>query len=71
MSSEVKRYSVRGQFDHGLNLMTTQKIVLAYREGEGTYRVYFLEGAVISQQVPANALSKSWVYPTSKKGVKA
>ena len=29
MSSEVKRYSVRGQFDHGLNLMTTREVVLA------------------------------------------
>lgn len=29
MSSEVKRYSVWGQFDHGLTLMTTREVVLA------------------------------------------
>lgn len=49
---------------HGTN-------VLAYREGESTYRVYFLSGPVISQQVPVNAISKGWVHPTTKKGAKA
>ena len=29
MSSEVKRYSVRGQFDHGLTLISTREVVLA------------------------------------------
>lgn len=29
MSEQVKIYSVRGQFDPGLDLMTTRKVVLA------------------------------------------
>lgn len=38
---------------HGTN-------VLAYREYDDTYRVYFLSGPVISQQVTGDALSKGW-----------
>lgn len=39
---------------HGTN-------VLAYREGEGMYRVYFLSGTVVSQQMPYYSLSNGWL----------
>lgn len=39
--------------------------VLAYRETENTYRVYFLSGDVISQQMPGLALSDGWL-PTKQ-----
>lgn len=35
--------------------------VLAVPDTPGAYRVYFLSGDVISQQVPRNALSEGWV----------
>lgn len=40
---------------HGTN-------VLAYQETGQTWRVYFLSGPVISQQVPAECLSKNWIH---------
>ena len=39
--------------------------VLAYRETENTYRVYFLSGDIISQQMPALALSEGWLQTQS------
>jgi len=43
---------------HGTN-------VLAYREYGNTYRVYFLSGSIICQQVPGLALSDGWL-PTQQ-----
>jgi len=37
---------------HGIN-------VLAIRDGDGR-RIYFLSGAVLSQQAPLNSLSEGW-----------
>lgn len=51
---------------HGTN-------VLAVKETESTYRIYFLSGPIISQQAPANSLSKNWVGNTApaKAGAKS
>ena len=38
---------------HGTN-------VLAYLEYDNTYQIFFLEGNVISQQIPGTALSAGW-----------
>ncbi len=40
--------------------------VLAQRESNETTRVYFLNGPVISQQVPNNVLSSGWLTKTGK-----
>lgn len=34
--------------------------VLAVREHGDTYLIYFLHGDVVSQQIPASALSEGW-----------
>jgi hypothetical protein len=44
---------------HGTN-------VLAYREYEGTWRVYFLSGDIISMQVFGSVLSDGWIKQRKK-----
>jgi hypothetical protein len=34
--------------------------VLGYKEYEGTYRVFFLEGDIVSQQAPSLCLGEGW-----------
>lgn len=60
MSAEIKRMWVNQPSGlqpfharHGEN-------VLSVKEYGRTYRVYFLSGAVISQQMPGNCLSEGW-----------
>jgi hypothetical protein len=47
---------------HGTN-------VLALRETKSTYRVYFLSGSIISQQIGSDALSSGWRDSPASNGI--
>lgn len=58
---DIKRMWINApSLGHSMNNLNGTN-VLAVAETDDLYRIYFLEGNVVSQQCPKNVLSNGWV----------